>query len=54
MNLEPCRQCLPSDDPDDPGLFSVACVAADFFPVPGGAEIEQASEKCASEGARLG
>ena len=35
-------------------ILVIACVAADFFPVPGGAEIEQASEKCASEGARLG
>ena len=34
-----------------PGL---ACVAADSFPFSGGAEIEQANEKRASEGARLG
>ena len=32
----------------------VACVAADSFPFSGGAEIEQANEKRASEGARLG
>ena len=32
----------------------LACVAADFFPFSGGAEIEQANEKRASEGARLG
>ena len=31
-----------------------ACVAADSFPFSGGAEIEQANEKWASEGARLG
>ena len=31
----------------------VACVAADSFPFSGGAEIEQANEKRASEGARL-
>ena len=34
--------------------FSLACVAADSFPFSGGAEIEQANEKRASEGARLG
>ena len=33
---------------------TVACVAADSFPFSGGAEIKQASEKRASEGARLG
>ena len=33
---------------------SLACVAADSFPFSGGAEIEQANEKRASEGARLG
>ena len=33
---------------------SLACVAADSFPFSGGAVIEQASEKRASEGARLG
>ena len=32
----------------------VACIAADSFPFSGGAEIEQANEKRASEGARLG
>ena len=32
----------------------LACVAADSFPFSGGAEIEQANEKRASEGARLG
>ena len=32
----------------------LACVAADSFPFSGGAEIEQANEKQASEGARLG
>ena len=32
----------------------IACVAADSFPFSGGAEIEQANEKRASEGARLG
>ena len=32
----------------------VACLAADSFPFSGGAEIEQANEKWASEGARLG
>ena len=32
----------------------VACVAADSFPFSGRAEIEQANEKRASEGARLG
>ena len=34
-----------------PGL---ACVAADSFPFSGGAEIEHANEKRASEGARWG
>ena len=33
---------------------SLACVAADSFPFSGGEEIEQANEKRASEGARLG
>ena len=33
---------------------SLACVAADSFPFSGGVEIEQANEKRASEGARLG
>ena len=32
--------------------FSLACVAADSFPFSGGAEIEQANEKRASEGTR--
>ena len=32
----------------------LACVAADSFPFSGGVEIEQANEKRASEGARLG
>ena len=32
----------------------LACVAADSFAFSGGAEIEQANEKRASEGARLG
>ena len=32
----------------------LACVAADSFPFSGDAEIEQANEKRASEGARLG
>ena len=35
-------------------LFSLACVAADSFPFSGRAEIKQANEKRASEGARLG
>ena len=34
--------------------MGLACVAADSFPFSGGAEIEQANEKRASEGARLG
>ena len=33
---------------------SLACVAADSFPFSDGAKIEQANEKRASEGARLG
>ena len=33
---------------------TLACVAADSFPFSGGAEIEHANEKRASEGARLG
>ena len=33
---------------------SVACVAADSFPFSGRAEIEQAHEKRASEGAHIG
>ena len=33
---------------------NVACVAADSFPFSGDAEIDQANEKRASEGARLG
>ena len=32
----------------------IARVAADYFPFSGGAEIKQANEKRASEGARLG
>ena len=32
----------------------LVCVAADSFPFSGGVEIEQANEKRASEGARLG
>ena len=32
----------------------LACVAADSFPFSGGAEIEQANEKRASEGAHPG
>ena len=35
-------------------VILLACVAADSFPFPVGAEIEQESEKRASEGARLG
>ena len=35
-------------------IVCLACVAADFFPFSGGGEIEQANEKRASEGARLG
>ena len=35
-------------------MFNIACVAADSFPFSGGTEIEQANEKRASEGARLG
>ena len=40
-----CRECCRNE---------IACVAADSFPFSGGAEIEQANEKRASEGARLG
>ena len=35
-------------------MNNVACVAADSFPFSGDAEIDQANEKRASEGARLG
>ena len=39
---------------DECSETGVACVAADSFPFSSGAEIEQANEKRASEGARLG
>ena len=53
MNLDVSKECL-NGPLDLEQSSSVACVAADSFPFSGGAEIEQANEKRASEGARLG
>ena len=53
-NVAPNHFTVPVENAIDYITVAIACVAADSFPFSGGAEIEQANEKRASEGARLG